>query len=80
MLFIENHREEYGVEPICKELPIAPSSFYERKSREMNPELEPERKKRDRVLIRILHTVLGGKVLIYQELAPILNFRCMAKS
>ena len=31
--FIDMHRETYGVEPICKELPIAPSTYYESKAR-----------------------------------------------
>ena len=26
--FIDDHREEYGVEPICEMLPIAPSTYY----------------------------------------------------
>ena len=26
--FIDEHRERYGVEPICKQLPIAPSVYY----------------------------------------------------
>lgn len=26
--FIDDHRDEYGVEPICRVLPIAPSTFY----------------------------------------------------
>jgi hypothetical protein len=28
--FIDEHREAYGVEPICKVLPIAPSTYYQR--------------------------------------------------
>ena len=31
--FIDAHRAEYGVEPICAELPIAPSTYYEPKAR-----------------------------------------------
>jgi len=31
--FIDVHREEYGVEPICAVLPIAPSTYYAKKSR-----------------------------------------------
>ena len=27
--FIDDHREAYGVEPICEVLPIAPSTYYE---------------------------------------------------
>ncbi len=26
--FIDDHREAYGIEPICKVLPIAPSSYH----------------------------------------------------
>jgi putative transposase len=25
--FIDAHRDEYGVEPICNQLPIAPSTY-----------------------------------------------------
>ena len=32
--FIDDHREAYGVEPICAVLPIAPSVYYEQKARE----------------------------------------------
>ena len=28
--FIDDHRQAYGVEPICKVLPIAPSTYHER--------------------------------------------------
>ena len=27
--FIDDHREAYGVEPICRVLPIAPSTYHE---------------------------------------------------
>ena len=26
--FVDQHRETYGVEPICAELPIAPSTYF----------------------------------------------------
>ncbi len=26
--FIDDHREAYGVEPICRVLPIAPSTYH----------------------------------------------------
>jgi transposase InsO family protein len=48
--FVEEHRGEHGVEPICKVLPIAPSTFYEHQARRRNPELRPEREKRDEAL------------------------------
>jgi len=45
--FIDDHRGEYGVEPICTVLPIAPATYYEHKARESDPERRPERTKRD---------------------------------
>ena len=45
--FIDDHRDEYGVEPICEMLPIAPSTFYEHMARRSNPELRSARAKRD---------------------------------
>ena len=31
--FIDDHKERYGVEPICRQLPIAPSTYYDAKQR-----------------------------------------------
>ena len=31
--FIDDHREAHGVEPICKVLPIAPSTYYDHVAR-----------------------------------------------
>ena len=48
--FIDEHREEYGVEPICAVLPIAPSTYYAHRARRRNPDLRSAREKRDEVL------------------------------
>ena len=45
--FIDRHRGAHGVEPICTELPIAPSTYYERKAREADPRRLPARHRRD---------------------------------
>jgi putative transposase len=45
--FIDDHRAEYGVEPICKVLPIAPSTYHEIKARQADPSRLPARKRRD---------------------------------
>jgi transposase InsO family protein len=45
--FIDDHREDYGVEPICKVLPIAPSIYYEHKARQADPSRLPQRAVRD---------------------------------
>jgi putative transposase len=48
--FIDDHREAYGVEPICRVLPIAPSSYYEQKARQVEPARLPARAQRDLML------------------------------
>ncbi len=45
--FIDDHRAEYGVEPICKVLPIAPSTYHEYKARERDPGRLPLRTQHD---------------------------------
>lgn len=35
--FIDEHREEFGVEPICSVLPIAPSTYYAARTRSPSP-------------------------------------------
>ena len=36
--YIDDHRDVYGVEPICRVLPIAPSTYFEHKAKEANPD------------------------------------------
>jgi transposase InsO family protein len=48
--FIEEHRDDIGVEPICRHLPIAPSTFYDHMAKRANPDLLSDRAKRDKVL------------------------------
>jgi putative transposase len=45
--FIDDHRDEYGVEPICAVLPIAPSTYHEQKVRQADPARLPARSVRD---------------------------------
>jgi len=45
--FIDQEREAYGVESICKVLPIAPSTYYRCKHLKSNPEQRCDRAKRD---------------------------------
>ncbi|WP_112324390.1 IS3 family transposase [Oceanibium sediminis] len=48
--FIEEHCDAIGVEPICKHLPIAPSTFYDHMARRANPDLLSDRARRDMTL------------------------------
>ena len=45
--FIDDHRAAYGVEPICKVLPIAPSTYFDHAAKRENPEIRSDRAKRD---------------------------------
>jgi len=49
--YIDNYRHRFGVEPICKVLPIAPSTYYEYKARKADPERLPARTWRDAWLL-----------------------------
>ena len=48
--FIDDHREVYGVEPICRVLPIAPSTYHAHAARRADPRRLPPRAKRDAAL------------------------------
>lgn len=45
--FIDEHRDAYGVEPICRVLPIAPSSYYEHVAQRRDPGRRSARSQRD---------------------------------
>ena len=47
--FVDEQRDGYGVEPIRKVLPIAPSAYYEQKARQADPKHLPPRIRRDAV-------------------------------
>jgi putative transposase len=47
MSFIDAHREELGIEPICRELAVAPSSYHEHAARLADPGRRPARARRD---------------------------------
>jgi transposase InsO family protein len=45
--FIDDHRRHYGVEPICRLLPIAPSTYHAHRARNDDPSRLPDRTRRD---------------------------------
>jgi transposase InsO family protein len=47
MAFIDAHREDLGIEPICRELAIAPSSYHEHTRRRADSAKRPARARRD---------------------------------
>jgi putative transposase len=48
--FVDEHRKDYGVEPICRTLEIAPSSYHEHVARRRDPSRAPQRVQRDAAL------------------------------
>ena len=46
-MFIDEHRDEYGVEPICRVLPIAPSTYHAHAARMADPSKLSDRARRD---------------------------------
>ena len=63
--FIDEHRETYGVEPICAQLPIAPSVYYEAKAREKDPSCNPARVARDAELREAIERVWKENFGVY---------------
>ena len=63
--FIGAHRSEYGVEPICSVLPVAPSTYYEHEARRANPDLRPARAKRDAELRDLVDRVWRENFQVY---------------
>jgi transposase InsO family protein len=63
--FIEAHRASYGVESICRVLPIAPSTYYEMQSRKADPSRLPARAQRDVVLRQDVRRVWDANRQVY---------------
>ena len=63
--FIDQHRDAYGVEPICAQLPIAPSTYYEYKAREADPERLPARYHRDAEMVIDIRRVWEENFRVY---------------
>ena len=55
--FIDAHRAQYGVEPICKVLPIAPSTYYRQKALRRDPTMRSRRARRDEALVAQIQRV-----------------------
>jgi len=62
---IDEHREAYGVEPICRVLPIAPSTYHEHVARGVDPSRLPARAKRDAELRREVQRVFEENLRVY---------------
>jgi transposase InsO family protein len=63
--YIDQHRDTYGVEPICKVLQVAPSAYRRHAARQRNPELRSARAKRDELLIPDIERVWHANMQVY---------------
>lgn len=63
--FIDDHRSAYGVEPICRVLPIAPSIYHDHADKRASPAKPSERGKRDAILEIEVRRVFDENVGVY---------------
>ena len=63
--FIDDHRKAHGVEPICKVLPIAPSTYHDHVARRADPEKLSVRAKRDMALKPEIERVFADNFEVY---------------
>ena len=63
--FIDAHRAEYGVEPICAVLPIAPSTYYWHKAQVADPARRSARAQRDDVVRAEIQRVYDVNQQVY---------------
>ena len=63
--FIDDHRGAYGVEPICKVLPIAPSTYHAHAARRRDPARLPARARRDAALLPEVARVFDANFRVY---------------
>jgi len=63
--FIDDHREHFGVEPICRVLPIAPSTYFKHKADSRDPARRSARAQRDEVLRAIIRRIYEEHHRVY---------------
>jgi putative transposase len=63
--FIDQHRDTYGVEPICKVLQIAPSCYRRHAARQRDPALCSARAQRDVILAPHIQRVWEANMQVY---------------
>ena len=63
--FIDDPRHTYGVEPICRVLPIAPSTYHAHAARRADPDRLPARAKSDAALMVEIRRVFEANFCVY---------------
>lgn len=65
MDFIDQHRDRFGVESICKVLPIGPSTYFAHAACRRDPHLRSDRAKRDAALLLEVQRVHRESFAVY---------------
>src|SRR5262245_15722410 len=63
--FIDQHREIYGVEPICAVLPIAPSTYFRYQGHRQKPDTRAARAQRDEELRALIQRIWDANEQAY---------------
>ena len=63
--FIDDHRDAYGVEPICRVLPIAPSTYYEHVAQRQDPSRLSARAREDLIFKPEIARVFAANFAVY---------------
>ena len=63
--FIDDHRKVHGVEPICRVLPIAPSTYYDHLAKRADPSCLSDRARRDAELRPEIERVFEANFRVY---------------
>ena len=63
--FVDEHRDRFGVEPICKVLQFAPSAYRRHAARQRDPALISRRAQRDSELMRHVRRIWDSNMQVY---------------
>ncbi len=63
--FVDAYRDKHGVEPICRVIEIAPSTYHAHVTRREKPETAPPRVKRDVMLSVEIKRVFNENFQVY---------------
>lgn len=63
--FVDAYRDDHGVEPICRVLEIAPSTYHAHARRRSQPETAPQRVQRDVELMQEIRRVFDENFQVY---------------
>jgi putative transposase len=63
--FINDHRDQYGIEPMCAVVPIAPSTYFRQRARQGDPTRRSARARRDDDLRLAIRRVWDANFQVY---------------